>query len=109
VRKLYQVTTDRKVHPADLEKLLHGVTLSDGVVKADKASLVPTDRDYGRVIGVELHSGKNRVVRRMFETLGYKVQRLDRVMFAGLSKKQLSRGQWRFLTEKEVSYLKMLG
>ena len=105
VKKLYQVETDKSVKPTDLVQLIEGVELEDGEVNADNASYVNGVKNQ---IGVELHSGKNRVVRRMFENLGYKVDKLDRVMFAGLSKKDLPRGKYRVLTEKEISFLKMM-
>ena len=92
---------------ADLKKLETGVQLEDGIAKAD-AALFAGDGSVRNEIGMEIHSGRNRVVRRMFEALGYEVTRLDRAAFAGLSKKGLPRGRWRFLTEKEVAYLKML-
>ena len=105
ITKLYTVHTDQNVKPSDLDKLVEGVTLEDGDVKADEVSFVKGDRS---TIGVSIHSGKNRVIRRMFEELGYKVTKLDRVMFAGLTKKDLPRGHWRYLTDKELAYLKML-
>ena len=106
VSKLYYVETDRPVSVEHLERLVTGVELDDGsFVKADKAEIV---KDSGsREIGIELHSGKNRVVRRMFEAIGSKVNKLDRVSFAGLTKKDLGRGEWRHLTEKEINFLKM--
>lgn len=107
IRKVYHVITDKNVSIADLKKLETGVQLDDGVAKAD-AALFAGDGSVRNEIGLEIHSGRNRVVRRMFEALGYEVTRLDRAAFAGLSKKGLPRGRWRFLTDKEVSYLKML-
>ncbi|MEQ9188256.1 MAG: pseudouridine synthase [Cryomorphaceae bacterium] len=107
VRKVYHVITDKNVSIADLKKLETGVELDDGVAKAD-AALFAGDGSVRNEIGMEIHSGRNRVVRRMFEALGYEVTRLDRAAFAGLSKKGLPRGRWRFLTDKEVGYLKML-
>lgn len=104
VKKIYQVTTGQKVSKNDLIKLVEGVELEDGRVYADVASYVGDASDK-REIGIELHSGKNRVIRRMFEKLGYKVIKLDRVAFAGLTKKNLPRGKWRLLTEKEVGIL----
>ena len=105
IKKLYQVETDKNVKSSDLLKIKEGVELEDGWVKADEAVYVRGDKSH---IGIELHSGKNRVVRRIFESLGYRVKKLDRVAFAGLTKKDVPRGKWRFLTEKEISYLKML-
>jgi len=103
-KKIYQVTLDKPVTQADLQLLYDGVELDDGPAKADEISYCnPGDK---REIGIEIHSGKNRVVRRMFEHLGYRVNKLDRVYFAGLTKKNLTRGKWRFLTETEVAMLK---
>lgn len=104
VRKIYEVTLDKPVAKSDLDKLLEGVVLDDGPVHADAAGYAdPKDKS---VVGVEIHSGKNRVVRRMFEHLGYDVRALDRVMFANLTKKNVERGKWRYLSEKEVRLLK---
>ena len=104
VRKIYEVTLDKPVAKTDLDKLLGGVVLEDGPVAADAAGYAdPKDKT---IVGVEIHSGKNRVVRRMFEHLGYDVRALDRVMFANLTKKNVERGKWRFLSEKEVRLLK---
>jgi len=86
--------------------LIDGVELEDGLAKADSAAY--PDPSEKNVVGVELHSGKNRVVRRMFDALGYTVKKLDRVMFADLTKKEVPRGKWRMLSDKEISYLKML-
>ncbi len=108
VKKIYHVTLDQNVAKSDLERLLQGITLDDGTkVYADAVSYVG-DGSNKKEVGLELHTGQNRVVRRMFETLGYKVTKLDRVMFAGLTKKNVPRGKWRFLTEKEVNFLKMI-
>lgn len=103
-QKIYQVTLDRKVDPADIEKLLMGVELEDGVAKADDIEYCNPDDPCE--VGVVIHSGRNRIVRRMFEHLKYKVKKLDRVYYAGLTKKNLPRGKWRFLTDQEVSMLK---
>ena len=84
--------------------LLNGITLEDGFIKADSISYVDNDETQ---VGVEIHSGRNRIIRRMFEHLGYKIKKLDRVYFAGLTKKNLRRGQWRFLTKDEIAMLKM--
>jgi 23S rRNA pseudouridine2605 synthase len=89
----------------DLEKLVAGVVLEDGKTQCDKASFIEGGTEYEA--GVELHSGKNRIVRRLFEEIGYKVIKLDRVQFSGLTKKDLPRGMFRHLTEKEVAFLKM--
>lgn len=104
-RKIYHVETDKPIKKEDLEKLLSGVDLEDGKTSCDKANYVDGGTDHEA--GVELHSGKNRVVRRLFEALGYKVVRLDRVQFASLTKKDLPRGMYRHLTEQEVAFLKM--
>ncbi|MBD3636561.1 MAG: rRNA pseudouridine synthase [Crocinitomicaceae bacterium] len=107
VAKLYHVSLDKPIKNELLQSLLEGVELDDGVyVKADKVELLSDSN--GREVGVELHSGKNRVVRRMFEALGFNVTKLDRVKFASLTKKDLPRGTYRHLTEKEVSFLKMV-
>jgi len=104
-RKIYQVTLDNNLREADFATILDGVTLDGELIKVDNLSYV--DPDKKSVIGIEIHSGQNRVVRRIFESLGYKVFKLDRVYFAGLTKKNLPRGKWRHLTDKEVSLLKM--
>jgi 23S rRNA pseudouridine2605 synthase len=104
-RKIYQVTLDKDIDPEDIQKILEGITLEDCEVKADNCSYV--DSDKRNVVGIEIHTGQNRVVRRIFESLGYKVYKLDRVYFAGLTKKNLPRGKWRHLSEKEVGLLKM--
>jgi len=104
-RKIYQVTLDKDISLEDIQTILDGVTLDDCDVKADNLSYV--DPDSKSILGIEIHSGQNRVVRRIFESLGYKVHKLDRVYFAGLTKKNLPRGKWRHLSEKEVNLLKM--
>ena len=107
VRKVYHVTLDKPVTKSDLDKLANeGAELTDGPVMPDVVSYVG---DNKKEVGIELHSGRNRVVRRIFESMGYEVIKLDRVVFAGLTKKDLPRGDYRMLTEKEVSFLKMLG
>jgi 23S rRNA pseudouridine2605 synthase len=103
-KKIYHVFLDRVVAKNDLFKLTEGIELEGEIIAADAVSY--TDAEDKSQLGVELHSGQNRVVRRLFDKLGYKVQKLDRVYFAGLTKKNLPRGKWRFLTEKEVSMLK---
>ncbi len=104
-KKIYHVFLDKKVKPEDIKALEHGIELDDGYIKADVISYVdPSDKSQ---VGVEVHSGRNRIIRRMFEHLEYKVIRLDRVYFAGLTKKGLPRGHWRFLTPDEVRMLKM--
>lgn len=107
VKKIYQVSLDKPVKENHLTHLIDGFELEDGFTKADVASYVGDAKDK-KIVGVELHSGKNRIIRRMFEHLGYTVIKLDRVSFGGLTKKDLARGQWRYLTEKEVSMLKMV-
>jgi len=105
IKKIYQVELDRNLTQADMKQIAEGVELEDGTIAVDEIVYEnPVDK---HIIGVELHSGKNRVVRRIFESLGYKVKKLDRVYFAGLTKKDLPRGRWRFLTEMEVNMLKM--
>ncbi len=107
VKKLYHVVLNQNLKKADMLKIAAGVDLEDGVVKVDGIAY-DQDATSKKEVGIELHSGKNRVVRRLFESLGYKVTKLDRVLFAGLTKKNLPRGKWRFLEEKEVNLLKML-
>ncbi|NRA12421.1 MAG: rRNA pseudouridine synthase [Crocinitomicaceae bacterium] len=104
--KIYQVELNKKVTSIDLKKLVEGIKLEDGTSKFDEAKFI--NDDDARLIGVELHSGKNQIVRRTFEALGYKIMKLDRVTFSGLTKKDLPRGMYRHLTEKEVSFLKMV-
>jgi 23S rRNA pseudouridine2605 synthase len=104
-KKIYHVALDKPLETVDFELILSGVTLDDGVIAADALEYVK-DGDPKQV-GIEIHSGQNRVVRRIFEKLGYKVIRLDRVYFAGLTKKNLQRGKYRFLTEREINMLKM--
>jgi len=107
VRKIYHVELDKPISKEHIAELLKGVTLDDDdFVKADAAEILPDTN--AREVGIELHSGKNRVVRRMFEAIHFKVKRLDRVQFAGLTKKDLPRGKWRHLSEKEISFLKMV-
>lgn len=104
-KKIYHVHTDQNVSAADIHQIAEGITLEDGVIKADAIDYASaTDK---KQIGIEIHSGKNRIVRRIFESLGYRVVKLDRVYFAGLTKKNVKRGDWRFLTEKEVNMLRM--
>jgi 23S rRNA pseudouridine2605 synthase len=103
-KKIYHVFLDKPVIKNDLFRFTEGIELDGVSVIADAVSY--TDMEDKSQIGIELHSGQNRVIRRMFETLGYKVKKLDRVYFAGLTKKNLKRGKWRFLNDKEVSMLK---
>ena len=102
-KKIYHVTLDKPLQEADMEKIATGIELEDGFIFADEISCDEKDR---REVGVEIHSGRNRIVRRMFEHVGYKVRRLDRVYFAGLTKKGLQRGEWRYLTQQEVESIK---
>lgn len=104
-KKIYQVTLDRVLSQEDYDKILNGIELSDGEVKADELEYV--NENDKRELGIEIHSGKNRIVRRIFESLGYTVKSLDRVYFAGLTKKGLKKGEWRYLTEGESNILKM--
>ena len=104
-KKIYQVSLDSKLRQEDFEKILSGVELNDGTIAADELEYIEAD-DH-RKLGIEIHSGKNRIVRRIFESLGYEVKALDRVYFAGLTKKGLKRGEWRYLTEGEINLLRM--
>ena len=104
-KKIYQVILDRELSQEDYDKVLTGIELSDGEVSADELEYI--DATDHRRLGIEIHSGKNRIVRRIFESLGYTVKALDRVYFAGLTKKGLNKGEWRYLTEGEVNILKM--
>jgi len=104
-KKIYHATLDKPLQKEDFEIVLSGVTLDDGLIAADALEFVKDDDD--KQVGIEIHSGQNRVVRRIFEKLGYKVIRLDRVYFAGLTKKNLPRGKYRFLNDREVGMLKM--
>jgi 23S rRNA pseudouridine2605 synthase len=104
-KKIYHVYLDKNVTAHDLQQIAEGIQLEDGEIKADDVQYAhPTDK---KQVGIEIHSGKNRIVRRIFESLGYHVQKLDRVQFAGLTKKNLKRGDWRYLTEEEVDRLRM--
>lgn len=105
IKKIYQAELDKPITTEDFELLQAGVQLEDGFIRPDEVGLVTPD---AMVVGLEIHSGRNRIVRRMFEHLGYEVQKLDRTVFAGLNKKDLPRGKWRFLSEKEVIKLKYL-
>ncbi|MCM1300768.1 MAG: pseudouridine synthase [Alistipes senegalensis] len=102
-KKIYQVTLDKPLTKADMERIAEGITLEDGEIHADEIAYV---KDKKQEIGIEIHSGRNRIVRRIFEHLGYEVKKLDRVYYAGLTKKKLKRGAWRFLTDEEVQRLK---
>ena len=102
-KKIYQVTLDKALTRADMDQIAEGIVLEDGEIHADEISYVSENK---KEVGIEIHSGRNRIVRRIFEYLGYTVQKLDRVYYAGLTKKNLKRGQWRFLTHEEVDRLK---
>ena len=104
-KKVYHVQLDTDFLPEDLEKIKAGIELEDGFIAADDIQMI--DPEYANQVGIEIHSGKNRIVRRIFNHLGYNVERLDRVMFAGLTKKDLPRGRFRFLTPQEINFLKM--
>ena len=104
-KKIYHVHTDKNVTKADMDQIAAGIQLDDGEIHADAISY--TDDVRRDEVGIEIHSGKNRIVRRIFESLGYTVVKLDRVFFAGLTKKGLRRGEWRYLSEQEVNYLRM--
>ena len=104
-KKIYHVWTDKDIAEEDMQRIADGIELDDGEIHADAISYVSdTDRNQA---GIEIHSGRNRIVRRIFESLGYRVTKLDRVYFAGLTKKNLPRGRWRYLTQEEVNYLRM--
>ena len=104
-KKIYQVSLDGKLKKEDYDKILSGIELPDGMIAADELEYI--EEDDHRKLGIEIHSGKNRIVRRIFESLGYEVKALDRVYFAGLTKRGLKRGEWRYLTEGETNLLKM--
>ena len=104
-KKIYQVTLDKDLSKDDYDRIMSGIELADGVIAADELEYID-DKDH-RKLGIEIHSGKNRIVRRIFESLGYSVKGLDRVYFAGLTKKGLKRGAWRYLSQGEVNILKM--
>lgn len=103
VKKIYKVELDRAITKADLQAIMDGVVLEEGRALVDDVAIVSED---GKTVGVEIHIGWNRVVRRIFESLGYEVEKLDRSVYAGLDKKELGRGQWRFLTKEEIVRLK---
>jgi len=104
-KKVYHVHLDKDFLQEDLEKISKGIELEDGFIAADDIQMF--DPDHANQVGIEIHSGKNRIVRRIFNHLGYNVEKLDRVMFAGLTKKDLPRGRYRFLTSQEINFLKM--
>jgi len=105
MKKIYQVSLDKAVTMNHLQQIADGIELEDGRIAADEISYI--SQEAKNEIGIEIHSGKNHIVRRIFEYLGYRVKKLDRVYFAGLTKKNLPRGKYRFLTDKEIQYLKM--
>jgi 23S rRNA pseudouridine2605 synthase len=105
IKKIYQVELDKPITDEDFDAITQGIELEDGFIKPDELALVTPDAE---VVGIKIHSGKNRIVRRIFESLGYEVLKLDRTTYAGLDKKDLPRGKWRFLTEKEVIRLKYM-
>jgi 23S rRNA pseudouridine2605 synthase len=105
VRKLYHVVLDKNLKAADLKKIRDGIELEDGLVSVDEISYIQNAPK--KEVGIEIHSGRNRVVRRIFEHLGYEVNKLDRVVFAGLTKKDLPRGHWRHLSRQEIINLGM--
>lgn len=107
IKKVYHVVLDKSLSKKDKDTIEAGLMLDDGIIKVDAIEYIGDGGDK-KQLGVELHSGKNRIVRRIFEKLEYKIVRLDRVIYAGLTKKNLLRGKWRFLDEKEISFLKML-
>ncbi|WP_297087185.1 pseudouridine synthase [uncultured Draconibacterium sp.] len=105
-KKVYQVSLDKPVERGHMEMIAEGIQLEDGPIAADAISYIKADDKTE--VGIEIHSGKNRIVRRIFEHFGYRVKKLDRVLFAGLTKKNLPRGKWRLLTDKEIKFLKMI-
>ena len=107
VKDPMEIELDKALTHADMQQIIDGVELEDGRIAADDIQYVGAGDDK-KIVGIELHSGKNRIVRRIFASLGYEVFKLDRVAFAGLTKKALPRGQFRFLTDKEVGFLKMI-
>jgi 23S rRNA pseudouridine2605 synthase len=104
-KKIYHVVLDKNLKTSDLQSITDGITLEDGFIQPDAVSIVSAEKK--NEVGIEIHSGKNRIVRRIFEQLGYDIVRLDRVYFAGLTKKNLARGKWRFLSEKEITMLQI--
>jgi 23S rRNA pseudouridine2605 synthase len=105
MKKIYQVSLDKPVDIEHIQQIAEGIELEDGRIAADAISFI--DKEDKKEVGIEIHSGKNRIVRRIFEHFGYRVKKLDRVFFAGLTKKNLPRGKYRFLSEKEIQFLKM--
>jgi 23S rRNA pseudouridine2605 synthase len=106
IKKIYEAKLDKPLVKADFDKILKGLKLEDGLIQVD--SLAYADSKDKSIIGIEIHSGRNRIVRRIFEHLGYDVKGLDRVMYANLTKKNVERGKWRYLSEKEIRLLKYM-
>ena len=106
IKKVYEVRLDRPLAKNDFDKITKGLILEDGPISVD--AIGHPDLQNKAIVGIEIHSGRNRIVRRIFEHLGYDVRGLDRVMYAGLTKKSVERGKWRFLSEKEIRLLKYL-
>jgi 23S rRNA pseudouridine2605 synthase len=104
-KKIYQVILDHNLKEEDHDKIMAGIELNDGTIAADELEYI--DENDHRKLGIKIHSGRNRIVRRIFESLGYDVRALDRVYFAGLTKKGLQKGEWRYLTQGEINILKM--
>ncbi len=104
-KKIYHVFLDKEISEKEIQQISKGFELEDGFIAADAISYA--DPDDRKQVGIEIHSGRNRIVRRIFESLGFRVEKLDRVLFAGLTKKDLPRGKWRFLSEREIAFLKM--
>jgi len=107
IKKVYHVVLSKSLTREDKNKITDGIELDDGFIRVDQIEYIGEGKNK-KEIGIELHSGKNRIVRRIFEQLEYRVEKLDRVYFAGLTKKNLPRGKWRFLEEKELNLLKMI-
>lgn len=107
VNKIYHVVLDKNLKGPDMQKIAKGIELEDGLIKINAIAYAQGSASKNEV-GMEIHSGKNRVIRRIFESLGYRVAKLDRVSFAGLTKKDIPRGKWRYLNEKEIGFLKMI-
>lgn len=105
IKKIYEVTLAQPIRTADLKAIQDGIVLTDGIVQVDEIAIVSADQ---KVLGLAIHMGKNRIIRRLFEHLGYQIAKLDRVLYASLTKKNLPRGKWRFLTVQEVRHLKYL-
>ncbi len=105
IAKLYHIVLNKNFSGKDFEKLSNGIQLEDGLIKPDALSYAMNKKNE---LGIQIHSGQNRIIRKIFEQLGYDIKKLDRAIYAGLTKKNLPRGKWRFLTEKEIAYLKMI-